>query len=90
MNNNRFTGIDYKRDLGVYKGIKSFEGLSSKFNELFDKRIWRISDVALFLQCSVGTIYNKTSKGEIPHIKKGKTLYFRPAEIESWVMEGNL
>lgn len=59
-------------------------------NELFDKKIWRIKDVALFLQCSVKTIYNKTSKGEIPHIKKGKTLYFRPEEIENWVLEGNL
>jgi excisionase family DNA binding protein len=58
--------------------------------QLFDKKIWRINDVALFLQCSVKTIYNKTSKGEIPHIKKGKTLYFRPEEIENWVLEGNV
>lgn len=57
---------------------------------LFDKKIWRIKDVAKYLQCSVATIYNKTSRSEIPHIKKGKTLYFRPEEIENWVMEGNL
>ena len=59
-------------------------------NSLFDKRIWRIKDVAIYLQLSVRTIYNKTSKGEIPHKKKGKTLYFYPEEIENWVLEGNL
>lgn len=58
--------------------------------QIFDKRIWRIADVAEYLQCSVKTIYNKTSKGEIPHIKKGKVLYFNPVEIENWLMEGNL
>ena len=57
--------------------------------KLFDKRIWRIIDVADYLQLSVKTVYNKTSRGEIPHIKKGKVLYFRPEEIENWVLEGN-
>ena len=57
---------------------------------LFDKRIWRIKDVAAYLQISVGKVYNKTSKGEIPYFKKGKALYFHPEEIENWVMEGNL
>lgn len=59
-------------------------------NNIFDKKIWRIEDVAEYLQISVKTIYNKTSKSEIPYIKKGKILYFRPEEIESWVLEGNL
>ena len=90
MDNERFTGMDYNNKKSVYKKVDNFEELSTRLSELFDKRIWRISDVALFLQCSVRTIYNKTSKGEIPHIKKGNTLYFRPEAIESWVMEGNL
>lgn len=63
---------------------------SNSISPLFNKKIWRIIDVAEFLQCSMKTIYNKTSKGEIPHIKKGKLLYFRPDEIENWVMEGNV
>ena len=66
---------------------------SSKYDKqfmLFDKRIWRIIDVAEYLQLSVKTVYNKTSRGEIPFIKKGKTLYFRPEEIENWLLEGNL
>jgi excisionase family DNA binding protein len=58
--------------------------------EIFDKRIWRIIDVAEYLQLSVKTIYNKTSRSEIPHFKKGKVLYFRPEEIENWLLEGNL
>ena len=90
MNNDKIMGIDFKSNFGVIKKIDDFEEISSRLSELFDKRIWRISDVALFLQCSVRTIYNKTSKGEMPHIKKGNTLYFRPEAIESWVIEGNL
>jgi excisionase family DNA binding protein len=78
-----------KSDMG-YNEESNLSNMMLKLGRIFDKRIWRINDVALFLQCSVKTIYNKTSKGEIPHIKKGKTLYFRPEEIESWVMEGNL
>jgi len=57
---------------------------------LFKKKIWRVKDVSEYLQLSVGTIYNKTSKGEIPTIKKGKTLYFLPDQIKNWLMEGNL
>ncbi len=68
----------------------SNESVNTSSTPLFDKKIWRINDVAEFLQLSVKTIYNKTSKDEIPHIKKGKTLYFRPDDIENWVLEGNL
>lgn len=78
-----------KMDMG-YNGGSSLAGVTGKLDRFFDKKIWRIIDVAEYLQCSVKTIYNKTSRGEIPHIKKGKTLYFRPDVIESWVLEGNL
>ena len=66
------------------------QNLNAKNLTLFDKKIWRIDDVASYLQLSKKTIYNKTSKGEIPHFKKGKILYFRPVEIENWLLEGNL
>lgn len=59
-------------------------------NTLFDKKIWRIKDVAEYLQLSVRTVYNKTSKDEIPFLKKGKVLYFQPEKIENWLLEGNL
>ena len=57
---------------------------------LLQKRIWRIWDVARFLGCSIGHIYNLTSDEKIPKVKKGKFLFFIPEEILSWVLEGEL
>ena len=56
---------------------------------LFNKRIWTIEDVALILGLSRGTIYNKTSRREIPFRKRGKRLYFIPDEILNWIEEGD-
>ena len=56
---------------------------------LFDKRIWRADDVALFLGCSVGHVYNLSSDEKIPKIKKGKFLFFVPGEILEWVLQGD-
>ncbi len=65
---------------------------SSFFREeeqLFKKRIWRVSDVARFLDCSVGHIYNLCSDEKIPRRKKGKFLFFVPNEILEWVLQGD-
>ena len=56
-------------------------------SSIFDNCIWTIEQVAAFLECSVGTIYNKVSKGKIPFKKRGK-LYFIPKEILDWLNEG--
>lgn len=55
---------------------------------LFEKKIWTKKDVSLFLGLSVGTIYNKTHKGEIPFKKRGNRLYFIPQDILNWIDEG--
>tara|TARA_Y100000768_G_C23452474_1_gene439854 strand:+ start:276 stop:497 length:222 start_codon:yes stop_codon:yes gene_type:complete len=57
---------------------------------LFDKRIWTIEEVATFLNLSVKTIYNKTSRREIPYRKpkRGGRLYFLPDEILNWIDDG--
>lgn len=43
---------------------------------------------AEFLQLSINTVYSKTSKKEIPHIKRGKKLVFKRADLEEWLNEG--
>lgn len=53
---------------------------------LFDKRIWRVTDVASFLECSVGHIYNLVSEERIPNRKCGKFLVFLPQEVYEWVL----
>ncbi len=57
--------------------------------ELFQKRIWRVTDVAEYLRVSEGHIYNLCSRREIPFVKKGKLLYFIPKEVENWLLQGN-
>ena len=63
------------------------KSLSDK-DRLFDKRIWRIRDVATFLNCSIGHVYNLASNDKIPCIKRGKFLYFIPQEVWNWMMGG--
>jgi len=61
-----------------------------KEDGLFDKRIWRVSDVARFLDCSIGHIYNLCSDEKIPKRKKGKFLFFIPSEILEWIIKGDV
>lgn len=58
--------------------------------QLFNIRIWSIDDVSLITGFSKGTIYNKTSRGEIPFRKRGKRLFFISDEIINWIEEGEL
>lgn len=57
--------------------------------ELFKKKVWKIQDVASLLSCSVGHIYNLSSRDLIPKKKKGKCLYFDPREILEWIFQGD-
>ena len=56
---------------------------------LFDIRIWRVQEVARFLGCSIGHVYNLVSDKKIPKRKKGRFLYFVPDEILNWILEGD-
>ena len=78
----------YRRDkIAGAKRIKTGSVESSA--TLFNKRIWRVGDVAKFLGCSVGHIYNLSSDEKIPKIKKGKFLFFVPGEILEWILQGD-
>ncbi len=69
---------------------ETLEGEKSFSSSLFKNLIWRIDDVAKFLQVSKGHLYNLVSRGELPYRKKGRLLFFLPAEIQLWVEEGEL
>ena len=47
-----------------------------------------ITEVASFLSLSVPTIYALTSKKEIPHLKRGKRLYFLKTDIHQYLEQG--
>ena len=61
-----------------------------------DNTIGRIDEVldvrqaAQYLKLKVATLYEKTCKRLIPHFKKGKKLYFRTEELNSWLKEGKV
>lgn len=60
-------------------------------HNVFENRIagvWNVEDVASYLKCSVGHIYNLVCKKQIPYRKRGRLLRFIPQEIYDWVYEG--
>ncbi|MBI2522493.1 MAG: helix-turn-helix domain-containing protein [Bdellovibrio sp.] len=79
--------IDYNSSLSRYSALAESHDSARLF---YNKKIWRVKDVARFLDCSVGHIYNLVSDEKIPKIKKGKFVYFIPDDILSWVLEGDV
>lgn len=79
-----------------YKGVSFAEETREPSVEpmgassIHDKKIWRVEDVAEFLGCSKGYVYQLASDEKIPKIKKGKFVYFLPERIHDWVLEGDL
>lgn len=53
-------------------------------------RVLNINDVMQLLNCKKATIYSKTSKGEIPHMKVGGKLYFSEKEIINYLKNGKV
>jgi len=75
--------VNYKSDNQLYNSDSLIR------ENLFDKRIWRVDDVAKFLKCTVGHVYNLASDDRIPRRKKNGLLFFVPNEILDWILEGN-
>src|SRR6478736_9706021 len=49
--------------------------------------LMNVKTIAEYLSLAPSTIYQLTSTREIPHIKKGKRLYFKMGEINKWLAE---
>lgn len=50
-----------------------------------DDRLLSVEEVAAYLNLAVGTIYNRVSRNEIPHVKLGRSVRFRRTDIDAWV-----
>ena len=61
------------------------ENTIGRIDEVLDVR-----QAAQYLKLKVATLYEKTCKRLIPHFKKGKKLYFRTEELNSWLKEGKV
>ena len=56
---------------------------SKEFPELLS-----VDLAAAYLNLAKQTLYGFTSRSEIPHIKRGKKLYFKKSELEKWLSDG--
>lgn len=52
--------------------------------------IMDVQQASEFLKLKVTTLYEKTSRKTIPHLKKGNKLYFHRSELEAWIKEGKV
>jgi excisionase family DNA binding protein len=48
------------------------------------------TQAAAFLDYELSTLYEKTSKKEIPHAKKGNRLHFYRSELMEWLKTGKV
>jgi len=44
-----------------------------------------MKEAASYLHMTVGSLYHKTCRNEIPHYKPGKRILFKKAELELWL-----
>jgi excisionase family DNA binding protein len=51
-------------------------------------RLMDIKEASQYLGLALPTIYEKTSRNEIPFLKRGKKLYFRKDDLLKWLEEG--
>jgi len=51
-------------------------------------RLLNTNDAAIFLNLAVSTIYNLSSKGELPVMKRGKKLYFSTTDLTDYIRHG--
>ena len=66
-------------------GSIRMERLGFKEREQHKNKLLTISEVAVYLNMKVKTIYAKVESGEIPHYRIGRLVRFRLAEIDAWL-----
>lgn len=54
------------------------------------QELMNIQQTAEFLNLKVNTLYEKTCRKTIPHLKKGNKLYFQRSTLERWINEGKV
>ncbi|MDD4672189.1 MAG: helix-turn-helix domain-containing protein [Bacteroidales bacterium] len=52
------------------------------------EKLLTIQEAAQFLNLTVPTIYSKTSRGELPFMKRSKRLYFSSTELMEYIKGG--
>ena len=51
-----------------------------------DDALWTADEVAAFITCSVSYVYKAAERGELPCLRVGRMLRFKPDEIRAAVL----
>lgn len=52
-------------------------------------QLWTVEQVAHYLNVKARTVYDYVYNRDLPSLKVGGSLRFRPAEIEAWIEQQN-
>jgi excisionase family DNA binding protein len=66
------------------------EERTAGLKESSDDDLMDVENTAKFLGMAVPTIYEKTSRRLIPHLKQGKKIYFSKRELKAWLNKGKV
>ncbi len=62
--------------------------IQNQSSETEQDAILSVDQAAQFVNLAKATIYELTSKRQIPFFKKGKRLYFSKQDLHAWILEG--
>jgi excisionase family DNA binding protein len=78
-----------KADLEAFaKTLLAQNTSQSATPSLSAKALMSVEDAAKFLNLAKTTLYQLTSRNEIPFVKRTRKLYFSRADLENWLLEG--
>lgn len=53
-----------------------------------DEELLTVHEAAKALRLSVWTLYGRVSRGQMPHVKIGRSLRFRPSDLKNLIRAG--
>jgi excisionase family DNA binding protein len=75
-------------DLLIQSSVRKVLSEQSPESRKSQNLLFTVEEASEFLNLKKQTLYTFTSKRLIPFIKRGKKLYFKKLELESWLNEG--
>lgn len=54
------------------------------------QRVFDLNDFCQYTGIGKQTAYRLTSRGEVPHSKRGKRLYFDKAQVDAWLLANHV
>jgi excisionase family DNA binding protein len=75
-------------DLLIQSSVRKVLSEQSPESRKSQNLLFTVEEASEFLNLKKQTLYTFTSKRLIPFIKRGKKLYFKKLELESWWNEG--